>query len=418
MAAQFLKSNSRPRSGVVRRRWAWVLFGIALLGLGFAGFYYLRLKRLPVQSSDGAVLKQTLAQEFPVDTGAGPVIPQVEPSPVLKTTNVVSLTHALREDANVPGPSIAPEGSKTNGPPTRTTANALESAELLTTPDRSPTNMLEAQIALTAYRIGSGSIDGVGGGQTTLALKAFQFLKGLEETGRLDLETQRELRFTRPLFQRIKITESEIASLRKVPSSWLGKSALDRLGHETLLERVAEQYHAHPNLIRRLNPSIVWDNPSAGLDLVVPNSSYPAVRRAALVRISLNQRYLRAFDSKGELLAHFPCSIGRIADKRPVGELKAVVVVKDPNYTFDPAVFPESEEAREIGRKLILAPGPNNPVGVAWIGLSRSGYGIHGTPVPEQVGRTESHGCFRLANWDAETLRNMVVVGTPIWVER
>jgi lipoprotein-anchoring transpeptidase ErfK/SrfK len=92
-------------------------------------------------------------------------------------------------------------------------------------------------------------------------------------------------------------------------------------------------------------------------------------------------------------------------------------VVKNPNYTFNPAVFPESEEGRKLGRRLVLPPGPNNPVGVAWIGLSRAGYGIHGTPLPEMVGRTESHGCFRLANWNADYLRRMAWVGMPIWVE-
>ena len=94
-----------------------------------------------------------------------------------------------------------------------------------------------------------------------------------------------------------------------------------------------------------------------------------------------------------------------------------VVTVPNPDYTWDPAVFPESPEARTVGRKLRLPPGPNNPVGVAWIGLNRAGYGIHGTPKPEEVGRTESHGCFRLANWNAELLRRMAWPGLPVRVE-
>jgi len=93
------------------------------------------------------------------------------------------------------------------------------------------------------------------------------------------------------------------------------------------------------------------------------------------------------------------------------------VVVSDPNYTFDPEVFPESAEARQLGRKLILPPGPNNPVGVAWIGLNLPGYGIHGTPDPEKVGRTESHGCFRLANWDAYTLLAHTWIGLAVSIE-
>jgi lipoprotein-anchoring transpeptidase ErfK/SrfK len=135
------------------------------------------------------------------------------------------------------------------------------------------------------------------------------------------------------------------------------------------------------------------------------------------VRISLAQRRLEALDAASNLVAFFPCSIGRVAEKRPVGELRVAVVAPNPNYTFDPDVFPESEEGRRLGRKLILPPGPNNPVGTAWIGLSRAGYGIHGNPSPEQVGRTESHGCFRLANWNAEYLARLVTVGTPVWIE-
>jgi lipoprotein-anchoring transpeptidase ErfK/SrfK len=103
----------------------------------------------------------------------------------------------------------------------------------------------------------------------------------------------------------------------------------------------------------------------------------------------------------------------RCFDKRPVGELHVESIAPNPNYTFDP----DTLEARELKTKLILPPGPNNPVGVAWIGLDKPGYGIHGTPNPEQVGRTESHGCFRLANWNAECLVRMATVGMPVRVE-
>jgi lipoprotein-anchoring transpeptidase ErfK/SrfK len=92
-------------------------------------------------------------------------------------------------------------------------------------------------------------------------------------------------------------------------------------------------------------------------------------------------------------------------------------VAPNPEYTFNPEIFPESTEARQINTKLILPPGPNNPVGTAWISLDLPGYGIHGTPAPEQVGRTESHGCFRLANWNAEHLLQLVWVGMPVYVE-
>ena len=125
---------------------------------------------------------------------------------------------------------------------------------------------------------------------------------------------------------------------------------------------------------------------------------------------------MQVFGEQTNLLAHFPCSIAQKVDKRPVGELRVAVVAPDPDYTFDPAVFLESPEARQLSTKLILPPGPNNPVGAAWIGLDKPGYGIHGTPNPEQVGKTESHGCFRLANWNAQWLLKVVRIGTPVYV--
>ena len=138
---------------------------------------------------------------------------------------------------------------------------------------------------------------------------------------------------------------------------------------------------------------------------------------AARLHLRLAAHELEATDDDGRVIAHFPVSIARDVEKRPVGELRVTVIIPDPNYTFDPEVFPESPEGRQLGRKLILPPGPNNPVGVVWIGLDRTGYGIHGTPDPEKVGRTESHGCFRLANWDARTLLDLAWVGLPLVVE-
>jgi lipoprotein-anchoring transpeptidase ErfK/SrfK len=155
-----------------------------------------------------------------------------------------------------------------------------------------------------------------------------------------------------------------------------------------------------------------------GTVLKIPAVTYPdPTDRAALVVIHLADRYLEAFDTESNLLVHFPCSIAAKVDKRPVGRLHVAVVAAHPNYTFDPEIFAESAEARAIGHKLTLPPGPKNPVGVAWIGLDKPGYGIHGTPSPEQIGRTESHGCFRLANWDAEYLLKLVWIGLPVDVE-
>ena len=278
--------------------------------------------------------------------------------------------------------------------------------------------VLEAQLALIAQGLSPGSLDGVIGPQTRAALRAFQLKEDLPTTGELDAATQGRLILTAPPFSDYQVTSNDLARLLPLGKTWLSKSQQERLDYETLLELVAEKSQAHPNLIRRLNPDLDWSNLTAGAMVKVPNAEFPlSQERAAFVKILLAERLLQAFDEETNLLAQFPCSIAQRVDKRPVGELHVEVTAANPNYTFNPEVFPESAEARELGRKLILPPGPNNPVGTVWIGLDRPGYGIHGTPRPEDVGRTESHGCFRLANWNAEYLFRLVRIGTPVFVE-
>ncbi len=282
---------------------------------------------------------------------------------------------------------------------------------------RGATNYLEAQIALAGLGFSSGSIDGVGGAQTAAALKAFQLQQGLEQTGWLDRNTRKVLILRRPPLTSYRVSANDLLRLSPVPETWVGKSQVAGLEHETLLERLAERFQAHPGLLRRLNSAVDWAQPMEGLELTLPAIPPVPARRAGLIRINLAGRFLRVFDTSGELIVHFPCSIARRVEKRPVGDLQVSVTVPNPDYTWDPEVFPESPESRTVGRKLRIPPGPNNPVGVAWIGLNRSGYGIHGTPKPEDVGRTESHGCFRLANWNAELLRRMAWPGLTVRVE-
>jgi lipoprotein-anchoring transpeptidase ErfK/SrfK len=210
----------------------------------------------------------------------------------------------------------------------------------------------------------------------------------------------------------------DLASLQPLSKTWLGKSQQTALAYETPLELAAELTHAHPNLLKRLNPDLDWTKITPNTKIMAPAVERPAtLAHPTQLHISLSEKTLQARDEAGNIIAHFPVSIAKRAEKRPEGELHVTVVIPNPDYTFDPDVFPESAEARELGRKLILPPGPNNPVGVAWIGLDLPGYGIHGTPTPEQVGRTESHGCFRLANWDAQTLLEITYVGLTVVVD-
>ena len=279
-------------------------------------------------------------------------------------------------------------------------------------------NVFEAQLAMAREGISAGSIDGGLGSQTRAALSAYQRKHGLVPTGVLDGDTKALMLLARPLYTTYTVTSEDLARLAPLPKTWLGKAEQLRLDYETILELVAEKSFSHPRLIQNLNPDVAWSNVTAGAKLKVPRTEYPPPRaKAAMVKISLSNKALEAFDSSSNLLVHFPCSIGKLAEKRPVGELHVAVLAPNPNYTFNPEVFPESEEGRRIGHRLVIPPGPNNPVGTAWVGLDRPGYGIHGTPSPELVGRTESHGCFRLANWNAEYLLRLLAVGTTVVVE-
>jgi lipoprotein-anchoring transpeptidase ErfK/SrfK len=278
--------------------------------------------------------------------------------------------------------------------------------------------VFEAQMALVRRAISPGPLDAALGSQTRKAILVFQKTANLPATGTLDADTRARLTLAASLMTTYLVTADDLARLQPLGKTWLAKSQQTALEYETELELVAEKSHSHPELIRRLNLGVNWTNLAAGTVLQVPDVDYPAAaNKAAFVVIHLADKFLEAFDMETNLLAHFPCSIAAHVEKRPVGELHVVVVAPNPNYTVDPELFPESAELQAIGHKLILPPGPNNPVGVAWIGLDKTGYGIHGTPIPEQVGRTESHGCFRLANWDAEYLSKLVWVGMPVLVE-
>lgn len=284
---------------------------------------------------------------------------------------------------------------------------------------RIPRDVFEAQIAMSRDGICSGSIDGAWGQQTQNAVIAYQQKHGLRVTAQLDNATRERLQLQEPPLMTYTIQAGDFARLRPLPKGWLARSEIDRLDYSTILELVAEKHAANPNKIRQLNPHVVnWDAVNAGTVVAVPNVTRPALPRpVALIVIHLTNKTLQAFDSDSRLLLHFPCSIARRVEKRPVGRLEVQVTAENPNYTFNPDTFPDSEEAQRLGRKLILQPGPNNPVGLAWIDLNLDGYGIHGSPDPEMVGRTESSGCFRLANWNATYLLRYAFPGLPVQVE-
>ena len=283
---------------------------------------------------------------------------------------------------------------------------------------QAPVEVLFAvQTRLDRENFSGGGIDGRWGAKSEKALAAWQRNTHRPVTGQLDDTLIAALGGTNNVLTTYAISEADHAALTPYPSSWLERSKQDRMGHATLEEMVAEKFHLYRATLRRLNPDAAWPNPPAGTVVTVPNVKSKPLPPLSKIEIRLAQKTLRAYDAEGRLAAQFPCSIAADKAKRPEGEtLRVVVWAENPEYTFDPALFAEDPAAAAIGKKLRIPPGPNNPVGLAWIGLDRPGYGIHGTPSPEDISRTESHGCFRMTNWDAQKLVRAVRADLPVIV--
>ena len=268
------------------------------------------------------------------------------------------------------------------------------------------------QVALDDSGFSPGRIDGSWGKLSQQALAAWQQAHDLPPTGELDPLTAANFPAQGATYTNLSIVGADSNLTTPLPEDWRERSKLPAMGFETVLEMVAERAHASEGLIKVLNQDPSHDSTT----VTIPNHSPAKMTKACRLRVSLSLKTISAFDSAGKLIAVFPCSIAADQEKRPVGQLTVQTVAFNPDYTFDPANFPELDEQQKSYGKLRIPPGPNNPVGTAWIGLSRPGYGIHGTPHPEQIGKTFSHGCFRLANWNANRLAQMVTSGTPVEV--
>lgn len=274
------------------------------------------------------------------------------------------------------------------------------------------------QIALDRQMFSVNAIDGEWGAKSEAALNAWLAASGLAapatNADALEMLRAREKAPVAP-YRLVRVTEKDASSLVAIPESPAEKMLLSSMGYETLLEKYAELGHTTQATVRRLNPHASWPNPAPGTTLRIPNvATTNKPPKAALVRVNLANCKISVFDAAGRMVAFFPCSIAADKSKRPPsGEIHVKGIAPRPNYTYTS----EKRDFRGKHKKYIYPSGPNNPVGAAWIGLSIPSYGIHGTPNPETIGRAESHGCFRLANWNAERLRDMVDEGCKVIIE-
>jgi lipoprotein-anchoring transpeptidase ErfK/SrfK len=277
-------------------------------------------------------------------------------------------------------------------------------------PETPRPEIIRAQILLDRARFSPGIVDGFGGDNTRQAVAAFEEANDLPVDGALDAQVFARLtEGAAPVLTDHVITAQDVVGpFAPVPADLEAMATMRTVGYASPREALAERFHVSEAVLAALNPGV--DFARVGQAIVVPAVSAAPLPEIARIVIDKAESSLRAFDSDGRLLAFYPATIGSPQRPAPSGRLTVLGVAPEPNYTYDP----ERVSYDRGDRKLVIPAGPNNPVGSVWIDLSRDTYGIHGTPDPSKIAKTQSNGCVRLTNWSAEQLAASVKPGVEV----
>ena len=323
-----------------------------------------------------------------------------------------------QQAANPPQPAPAlPAAPPPVTPSSSPIAQAVDNAQFAPgqamAPEAQRAVLIRAQVLLDRAHFSPGVIDGADGDNFRNAVAAFERAKSLPEDGVLDPQVWALLtKDTQPVLTDYVITQADVAGpfVGAIPKDYREMAKLDELGFTTPLEALAEKFHMDEALLSSLNPGADFGKAGARIVVTAPG---PETLGAEVTRVEVDKarNQVRAYGADGALLASYPATVGSSDMPTPNGEWEVLRVAHDPTWNYDPKKLNFGDKS---AGKLDIKAGPNNPVGSTWIDISKETYGIHGAPEPRLVGKTSSHGCVRLTNWDARQLGSAVKTGAKV----